>query len=284
MSKKPSPTLIGVFVLGGALLLVAAVIVWGSGRLFERRYRYVSYFRGTVKGLRVGAGVHYRGVPVGQVSSIHIHYQQPPSDTRIAVIVELSENRLRELAVDEEPVSRVIRSLVDRGLRARLEPESFITGQLYVNLDWFPDTPIQLVHPEREYPEIPTIPAPLEEAKSSLSGLLTQLGKLELAGVARSLASAIEGINQLVRTPSIAQTLKELPSTVATVRQLVHNVDSGLGRLGQELQSTVAARGPVVTDLQRALVDVQRAAEAVRRLAEFLERNPNALIVGKKRP
>jgi hypothetical protein len=40
----------------------------------------------------------------------------------------------------------------------------------------------------------------------------------------------------------------------------------------------------VVADLQRALVNVQRAAEAVRRLAEFLERNPNALIVGKKRP
>jgi paraquat-inducible protein B len=272
VTRKPSPTRIGAFILGGALLVVTAVIIWGSGRLFERRYRYVCYFPGTVNGLNVGAAVRYRGVPVGQVSGIRIRYEQPLDDHRIPVFIELSEKRLADFG-DHQHGPAIVRSLIDRGLRARLDVESFVTGQLYVNLDLFPETPRHLVHSQPGYPEIPTIPTPLEEATKSVAGLLSQLRETDLAGIARSLASAIEGINRLVNTPSIAHTLKELPPTVASVRQLVETTDQ-----------TLSPRGAVVTDLQRALVDVQRAADAVRRFAEFLERNPNSLIVGKKRP
>jgi paraquat-inducible protein B len=284
VARKPSPTSVGAFILGGAALVVAAILVWGSGRLFERRYQYVCYFPGSVFGLNVGTAVRYRGVPVGRVSGMRIRFEQPQSDRRIPVFIEITEKGLRELGREKQAPAKVIPSLIDEGLRARLDTESFVTGQLYVNLDLFPGTPMELVHSQRGYPEIPTIPTPLEQATKSLSDLIAQLRQADLAGAARSLASAIEGINRLVNTPSIARTLKELPSTVASVRQLVQTGDATLSRVGQELQSTVATRGPVVTDLQRALVDVQRAAAAVRQLAEFLERNPNALIVGKKRP
>jgi paraquat-inducible protein B len=283
VARKPSSTAVGAFILGGALLVVAAILVWGSGRLFEHRYKYVCYFPGSVFGLNVGTAVRYRGVPIGQVSGMRIRFEQPEDDRRIPVFIEITEKRLRELAKDGQTPQAVIPSLVAAGLRARLDTESFVTGQLYVNLDMFPDSPIDLVHTQRGYPEIPTIPTPLEEVTKSLSGLVAELRETDLAATVRALAGAIEGINRLVNTPSIAHTLKELPSTVSSFRQLVQTTDSALGRVGQELQSTVGARGPVVSDLQRALVEVQRAAEAVRRLADFLERNPNALIVGKKR-
>lgn len=282
MSKKPSATVVGVFILCGALLMVAAVMIWGSGRLFEHRYKYVCYFPGSVFGLNVGAAVRYRGVPVGQVTGLRIRYEQPAGDRRLPVFIEINEKRLRELGRDGQRTSAIIPSLIDGGLRARLELESLVTSQLYVNLDMFPDSPIERVHAQRGYPEIPTIPTAIEEATKSISGVLAELKEADLAGTARSLASTIEGLNRLVNTPSIAHALKELPSTVASIRQLVQTADNTVGRVGQELQSTVGARGPVVADFQRALVDVQRAAQAVRRLAEFLERNPNALIVGKK--
>ena len=283
MARKPSPTIVGLFLVGAAALVVVAIVIWGSGRLFEHRYKYVCYFPGTVNGLNVGASVRYRGVPIGQVSGIRIRYEQPANDDRIPVFIELIEKRMRDFS-DDKSVPRTIHALIRRGLRARLDTESFVTGQLYVNLDLFPDTAIELVHPQPGYPEIPTIRTPLEEATRSLSGFIEQLKEIDLAGTARSLSSAIEGINRLVNTPSIARTLKELPSAVSSVRQLVQTADAAVGQVGHEVQSTLAARGPVLGDLQRALVDVQRAAEAVRRLADFLERNPNALIVGKKRP
>src|SRR5260370_14617735 len=97
MAKRPSPTLVGAFILGGALLMVAAVAIWGSGRLFARRYRYVCYFPGSVNGLKVGAAVKYRGVAIGQVTAMRIRFQQPRDDNRIPVFIEANGERLREL-------------------------------------------------------------------------------------------------------------------------------------------------------------------------------------------
>lgn len=279
MARKPSPTVVGAFILGGALLCVLAVAIWGSGRFFGRRYKYVCYFSGSVNGLAVGSPVKYRGVTIGQVTGMRIRYEQERDDSRIPVFIELNGKRLGELGVEREPTRTLLEELIDRGLRARLDSQSFVTGQLYVNLDLFPDSPLILVH-ARGYAEIPTIPTPLEEATKSLSGLLAQLKQADIAGTARSLSSAIDGLDRIINTPAVARTLAELPSTVATIRKLVTNVDAGVGQLGE----TLAVRGPVFVELQRALVDVQRAADAVRALAEFLQRNPNALIVGKKRP
>jgi paraquat-inducible protein B len=284
VARKPNPTLVGAFILGGALLIVAAVTVWGSGRLFERRYRYVCYFPGSVNGLKVGAPVKYRGVLIGQVAAMRIRYEQPRGDTRLPVFLELNGKRVRELGASDDPTPKLVAELVATGLRARLESESFVTGQLYVSLDLFPDTPIRLVHPSSGYPEIPTIPTQLEELTKGLNGLFAQLKQVDLAGTAHSISSAVEGINRLVNTPSVARTLAELPSTVASARRLVQDLDVSMGKLGESLQSTLAVGGPLFVELQRTIVDVQRAAVAVRILAEYLQRNPNAVIVGKKRP
>jgi hypothetical protein len=54
MSKKASPALIGGFVIGAVALLVIAVLVFGSGRLFRDVTRHVVHFEGSIKGLRVG--------------------------------------------------------------------------------------------------------------------------------------------------------------------------------------------------------------------------------------
>jgi paraquat-inducible protein B len=284
VSKKPSPTLVGAFVLGAAMLVVTAVAIWGSGRLFDRRYRYVCYFPGSVNGLKIGAPLKYRGVPVGQVIGMRIRYRQPPDDRRIPVFVEASGKRLHELGASDADMPQLINQLIQSGLRARLETESFVTGQLYVNLDLYPESELRLLHVQGGFPELPTVPAPLEEAAKSLTGLVAQLKKLDLSGTASSLKSTIEGINQLVRTPSVAKTIAELPSTVASVRQLVQHVDSGVDKIGKGLQTSLAVHGPVFSELERALSDVQRAAASVHELAEYLRRNPNALIVGRKRP
>ena len=284
MSRKPSPTLVGAFVLGAAMLVVAAVAIWGSGRLFDRRFGYVCYFPGSVNGLTVGAAVKYRGVRIGAVTGMRIRFQQPPDDRRIPVFIEVSNRRLRELGATEGGSPQMVKGLIDAGLRARLDTESIVTGQLYVNLDLFPDVPARLLHGDGGYPEIPTVPSQLEEATKSLTGLLAQLKTLDLAGTARSLSSAIEGINRLVNTPSVAHTIAELPSTVASVRRLMHDLDGAVDQLGHSLGASLAVRGPVFVELGRTLTDVQRAAEAVRQLAEFLRRNPNALITGRKRP
>jgi paraquat-inducible protein B len=56
MNKKISPAVIGAFVLGAVALIVIAILVFGSGRLFRQTRNFVLYFDNSVNGLRIGAG------------------------------------------------------------------------------------------------------------------------------------------------------------------------------------------------------------------------------------
>jgi paraquat-inducible protein B len=277
MSKKANPTLVGVFILGGVVLIVAAIALWGSLKLFEHKYRVLCYFAGSVNGLNVGAPVKYRGVFVGTVVDIRLHFLQEEADTRIPVFIELHGKRLHELGVEDLPDEEMTQAMVARGLRARLETASLVTGQLYVNLDRLPDTSAELV--QHEYAEIPTLPSKLEEATRSLTGILAQLEGADFKGIAKSLASAIEGINRLVNTRDIRIALAEIPPTLVSLREAFSDLRDGINGV----RVLITARGPIALEMQRTMQDLQKAANSVRVLADFLQRNPNALIVGKKK-
>ena len=127
----------------------------------------------SVNGLRIGAPVKIKGVEIGSVKDIRLLVGQGTAADKIPVIIEIDLKKLirrgaavaAETAVDPEAMQKVI---VDRGLRGQLEMESLVTGLLFVALDFFPDTPINLVQQangDYEYPEIPTLPTTLEQAK-----------------------------------------------------------------------------------------------------------------------
>ena len=94
MSKKASPKLIGAFVLGGIGLLIAGLLVFGSTNFLRERHILVSYFDGSLKGLRIGAAVTFRGVPIGQVTDIKVLFEPSRTEASIPVVFELDPSRV----------------------------------------------------------------------------------------------------------------------------------------------------------------------------------------------
>jgi phospholipid/cholesterol/gamma-HCH transport system substrate-binding protein len=129
MNKKISPAMIGAFVLGAVALIVIAILVFGSGRLFRQTRTFVLYFDSSVNGLRVGAPVKLKGVEIGSVKDIRIQVGQGTGADEIPVIIEIDLKKLTrrgapaaaEATVDPEAMQKVI---VDRGLRGQLDMES----------------------------------------------------------------------------------------------------------------------------------------------------------------
>jgi paraquat-inducible protein B len=238
MSKQASKSLIGAFVLGAIVLVVAGIVVFGSGKFLTKVNRSVMFFEGSVKGLQVGAPVVVRGVHIGHVTDIVLELNQRDLTAFIPVYIEINPKRIVPLEGGQSYDQQHLQSWIKKGLRAQLQLQSFVTGQLLVNLDFYPNTPIRLVGLEKRYPEIPTIPSGLEQ-------LTKRLEELPLKEIADRLNETLEGVNRLVNS-------RDLQASISSLNQLLKNTDTLVKNLNTEIK-------PLASDI-RGTTDAARAA------------------------
>ena len=314
MNQRVSPSLIGVFVLGAVALAVAAVVLIGSGRLFHRSKPFVLYFTGSVNGLRLGAPVKFRGVEVGSVEDIRIRLEPEQSGHRIPVIIGIDPDKVTSLGASETILNSPAeyQSAIEGGLRGQLQTESFVTGLLFVALDYFPGSPATFAQLPRtgkfRYREIPTEASSAEKARTAVSEVLSRLAESDFKGLVDSARLAISELHQLLGSPDLKLTLRSLNDVAgrvgqaaASVSRLATGLDTNVSKLtadfsqtstkagtmmdhaGQVLQHTDEAfnDAPVVYQLNRTLKEVSAAARSVRLLTGYLERNPTALMFGR---
>ena len=162
MSIKPSKTLVGAFVLGAVALFVVGIMTFSAGRYFSKQPTYVMYFDGTVKGLNSGAPVMFKGVKVGAVSDISLRYNPETKSVQIAVQAELDPHSITN-SHGSLDTKAFMKALIRQGLKAQLQYQNLLTGQLVVALDFHPEKTARHIRMDAPYPEIPTIPSSIEE-------------------------------------------------------------------------------------------------------------------------
>ncbi|MBP8926119.1 MAG: MCE family protein [Pseudomonadales bacterium] len=321
MSSKVSATAIGAFVVG-ALALVSAAAVFFGGSMFgtNNEMRAASViFTGSVKGLNIGAPVTLRGVKIGEVSDIGISYDSKTQEFVIPVIVAVNSH---DLGMGEQPSeSEFLEPLVARGLRAQLKTQSLLTGLLYVDLDFLPDSPPVYSDFVTEEPQIPTAP-------TELQAILQRIGSIDIQAFVEHADSALRGIDALLGDPEtkripaqVNATLEETQrlaasverqvaqvsaringltasadGAVADVRTEVRELGTHLGNSLAQLDATLATiRGtaddlgyamseesPAVHELTQSADELGRAARALQALADSLEREPESLLRGRR--
>lgn len=235
MSRAASPAVVGGFVIGAIILIVASILVFGSGRLFQDRMAAIAYFSGNVRGLQEGSSVEFRGVRVGTVRAIQLVYDAGAKEMRIPVLLELEPGRLSVVDVsgamgggDEDEV-RFLDALVAQGLRARLDLKSFVTGQLAVSLDMYPDTPVRRVGVDGELYELPTVPSTLDRVSQLLE-------ELPLAEVAMKLISALDHVERLLAAPELEETIRHVRDTAVSSAALVSGLEEHVVPLARSAQ------------------------------------------------
>ncbi|MBI3516375.1 MAG: MCE family protein [Proteobacteria bacterium] len=219
MIQRSNPRVIGGFVLGALALMVSAVLVFGSGQFFRKYDRAVIFFQGTVGGLRVGAPVDLRGVQIGSVQEISIQYDLSSGQSAIPVVIEIDPNRVATVGRSAEDTRFSIERMVERGLRAELRLQSFVTGQMAVQLNFNSRIEARLVGSDLPYPEIPAIPSTFEQAQE----ILTEL--------ARSAPEMLQRLNLVL--DRAANVLGELSDTAPAARQLVTDLGKFSAALGE---------------------------------------------------
>jgi paraquat-inducible protein B len=235
MAKQANKMMIGGFVVIAVVLLAASLVIFGSGKFFKKTVKYVLYFDSSVKGLSVGAQVQFQGVQVGSVESITLNIDPKVMKADIPVIVEVEPDRFKVVGGaqrTDEDRKKGVQQLIEKGLRAVLATQSFITGQLMVELDFYPDTPINLKNIAKEYIEIPTIPSTTERLAQSLQ-------KLNLEGLQKNLENTLAWVDRFVNNPDLIGSVKTLKETLEEMRQVVKKVDAKIDPLADHLDGTI---------------------------------------------
>src|SRR5215469_12001985 len=93
MARKSNTKLIGAFILGALALVVAGILTFGSGDFFTPKDKAVLFFTGSLGSLDVGAPVTFRGIAVGSVTKIAIHYDIQQQKLLIPVFIEVDPQK-----------------------------------------------------------------------------------------------------------------------------------------------------------------------------------------------
>ncbi|MBI4843106.1 MAG: MCE family protein [Nitrospirae bacterium] len=300
MSKQANKTLIGSFVVGAVVLIIAGVLIFGSGRLFTKMEKHVLYFKGSVKGLNIGSPVMFRGVKIGSVTDILLQFNSEDLSMRIPVIIDIEPEKFISQDNVREMGKGYIDQLITKGLRAQLQMQSMVTGQLMINLDFYPDKPATLAGIKGEYPEIPTISSNLEELT-----IEKIVNSPELIGSVGSFDQALKDIHSLLAnidkqfTPlanSVINTSVAAQSALGQFEKTIAMEEGAPADLAAELKDTLSATRDAmeavksitakdsesVYELNNALKELSAAARSIRFMADYIEQHPEALIRGKK--
>ena len=288
MKTKVSPAAVGVFVLGALALGLIALLSFGGMSLFNKPHKFMVYFDESIHGLDLGSPVKLRGVRVGRVVDLAVHYDDVANKSVVVVTCELNRNVITDEKGAQLKIAgpKDIQTMVDHGLRAQLGVLGLATGLLFVELDFADpaENPAPKLSEPPRFVVIPAVPSAISEYQASLSEILTDLKKVDFAGISREAKSllvtankkigeadvkglsekvgkAAEAVTAFVESPDAKQAFVNLNQALAGVNAAIAKIDRQVEPVSEDLKKTLAAA-------QSALKTLESTAATTRRFVQ----------------
>lgn len=262
MRKQPNIKMIGLFMLSGLAIFIGIILGYITNNyITNKRDMLVMYFNESIRGLNAGSSVVFNGVEIGKVEKIELIANSGDMSFRIPVYVTLSRGDYDTALLDKSFHSRkeLLSKLIDKGLRAQLGIQNYITGQLIIELVMAPDTPINLRYQgdDKEILEIPTILSPIKEFSQDMSKL--------------PLRSMLQHLDEVLVTLG-----KDLP-------QMLPEITSTFKNANNTIKKNENVTNSALNNINNAAINVSKAAASLRNLTDYLERHPEAIVRGKEK-
>jgi|GEM_PF-606741 len=320
-TKNKKSFTIGAFIVGAIVLIFFVLIFFSGGNIFSQKERVIMYFEGSIQGLQIGAPIKLKGVILGEITDIQINFDNngQANDNKSTILTAVTGDLvLQRINRKGAEVKRAFfEEAIKDGLRAQLNYQSFLTGLLYVELDFFPDTPATLYGVKGKALELPTVATGFEEITKNLQ-------ELNLKGLAQNINNLSSHLNTIVASGAIEQTLGSVKTAADTFTQmgqdasgLIKNLNQSNNELNQLLASlnkqtplvadqlntslvrlqqslaqldkatnsvdqSFSEDSPLLNQLNDTLTEISRSAEAFRTLSETIDQQPEALLRGKQ--
>ncbi len=280
---------LGIFVIAAAVLLVAFILVFAGGQLFEEKYHVHTVFTESVQGLEAGAAVKFRGVPIGQVTSIKIEQGVAPGaqpsgkeELKIVVRMDISPEIETSGAIDREQLWRLLSNQIQRGARCQLAFAG-ITGMKFIQIDYYakpnaaaPADPLDKDKRPANSFFIPAQPSLLAGVTVDLTETLAKIANVPFDQIGQDTNTLVKdvsrlaaGIDSLVRDKRVDSMLTSLDEAVTNMAKVTARVDREADQMRQRLETGVNQFNSALAEVE-GLVKDTRATLKQAKLGETL--------------
>ena len=287
MSNNSNPNYfrLGVFVLAAIGVLLAVILIFGSGQIFKKSFYVETYIKQSVTGLDAGAAVRFRGVKIGQVTSIGLSgdiYERdlPFHDRRQYVVVRMQifGDKVNESQIGE---------FVKNNLRARVKSMG-ITGVNYVEFDFVAsaaDSPQLPFSWKPEYPVIPSLPNQADEIIAGIQKLIGALNDMNVDGTQKRIDALLGNLNLMLAgdgkgNEGVIESVKQLNVIMARINKATDKEEIGL--LVRELVAATTSLRQTITSVQGDTVltieNIKQASENLNEFSRIASQSPSSLI------
>ena len=271
MIKQPNMRLIGIFITVCVAVVVCALGYFFKSKLSNQETIVVMYFDESVKGLDVGAPVLFKGVKIGEVSSVRLKANLKTMQFLIPVYAKIHNGR--SLVTDTENEHERLNRFIEAGLRAQLAINSMITGQLLIELDMHPDTKVVLHTEAGDNYEIPTINSPF-------SAISKRLQVIPVAKIAQDIHNITKSVEK-----ELPPLLKHMNDTLTTVNSILasnkNNTTQMVGKVTSAAQTFDSLLIENSSNISTMIDNISAAATSMKNLTDYLQINPSSIITGK---
>ncbi|WP_223448792.1 MULTISPECIES: PqiB family protein [Pseudomonas] len=244
-------------------------------------------FDQALRGLKVDAPVEFLGVEIGKVVAVNLDYDETKRSFPINVGIVIYPQRLGQAHIkmlkalkhdpnDEAAGVRLIGTFIENGLRAQARTGNFLTGQLYIALDFYPKADKVAFDASARPVMIPTIPGSLEQLQEKLESMVDKINKLPIERIAGNL----DGNLVELRKGMMQFNGKILPGVQTTLSDVSKTLETANSTL-QSASSTLAEDSPQREKLGQTLDELGRTSRSLRDLSDYLGRHPESLLRGR---
>ena len=248
---------------------------------YNRELYFWVYFQDSIRGLKEGAPVEFRGVKVGEVVNFFLIGDARTAEFRIPILIKIEPERFTIQGVKQKNSQvdeRIFKALIAKGLRAQLQSSNLLTGSLLVNLDFFPGARKEEPKKENGLYIFPSVPGTIESLKANLQSVLRKVASIPFEDIGQKVDTLLTNLNS-----------DTLPQLTRSVRQFNTELLPSFTRLIDNSNTTVEemrrnyldANAEIHRNMLKLLDEITRTSRSIRQLTDYLNRHPESLLRGR---
>jgi paraquat-inducible protein B len=241
---------------------------------YKRELFFWVYFKDSIRGLSVGAPVEFRGVRIGEVVSFSLVGDTDTAEFKIPILIKIEPERFTIIGKNQENKNQVnvpvFEKLLEKGFRAQLQSGNLLTGELFIDLNLYPELPPTAPKKELDYYVIPTVPTTLETLKSNAQKIIQRISNIPFEEIGTETKQLITEIR--------SNTIPKFNASVSHIDTLVKDTDN---LMNTARKNYLDRNAEINKKLIKLLDEMTQTTKSIKHLTDYLERHPESLIKGK---